>query len=953
MGLTQGSRNTQLSLMVLSAVAVMAQAGVARADDAPATKLETIQVTGSSIRRTDTETPAPVQVISDEDIKKSGYTSIAEVLTHISANNQGTLSSSNPNGFSGGASGVSLRGLTVGATLVLIDGHRVAPYPLSDDAERNFVDVEAIPFDAVDRIEVLKDGASAIYGSDAIAGVVNVILKKHYTGTKISTDLGVSKYGDGGTQRISILHGLKFGDSTDGLFNAEYRHQSAISILNRPKYLTGQDFTAIGGINNTPGTPNLLNNGFPRTLTGYVLNPSGTITSLPGCSPSSSNYAGTSANGGAFCSYQPNGLVSPDTHNLNLLGRLNTALNDSWDSTTTLSAFVSTGESLNGLNSTGGTGGLLYSSLGYGIPTGTYPSSGVPYTVNGSDGGTLFYNFPGEGQSHVAFDTTNYRLAEDLKGTFYGWDVDAGGGLTKGISHVKLTGSLSIKGLQQLQGANPNATTAQLVGIFTAPGAQGILAPPSDATSTSEIDYLSVNGSREIAKLPGGPLSVALGWDMYYQQQSHVSPSIVENGYTNGLDPYAHGSQTVNALHAELDGQVTKELELTAAARVDSINSYGTSTTPKIGFKFKPVEEVLFRGTYSRGFRAPNISERTGAYAFGLGGQADPALCPGGFANQGVPQVGDFQGQCNIGLAYVQAPNTALQPEKSRSYTLGVVFEPIKDVSISADYYDILLKNQIQTAAEQATFDPFSPQYAVRAPAGQLIPTVIGFTPAGAPIYGAPQPTPFGTVNYVTTPWINLTSTEVAGIDLEIEGKYKFGDIGKVDSKMEVSHIYRFLLNNAGNVYELAGTHGPSGISGDTGTPQTRISWTNTFERPDWSVAATINYISSFAAADPSTGAYSTCKGALSSAGEGLTVPFYGLPVPNNFCSIASFTTLDLYGKWNVDKHWTVHGSIVNALGREAPLDLATYGSSGVYNPAYHEGGVIGRYFTVGANYDF
>ena len=149
-------------------------------------------VTGSNVRRTDSETPSPVQVLTAADIKNSGYTSVGDVLHNITANNMGSLSQSAPSAFAAGGSGVALRGLTVGATLVLIDGHRMASYPMPDDGERDFVDISSIPIEAIERIEVLKDGASAVYGSDAIAGVVNVILKKIFTGPRISAETGDS-----------------------------------------------------------------------------------------------------------------------------------------------------------------------------------------------------------------------------------------------------------------------------------------------------------------------------------------------------------------------------------------------------------------------------------------------------------------------------------------------------------------------------------------------------------------------------------------------------------------------------------------------------------------------------------------------------------------------------------------------------------------------------------------
>jgi iron complex outermembrane receptor protein len=144
--------------------------------------LTTVVVTGSHIVRTDSETPSPVQVITSVDLQESGFTNTQEVLKNLAANGQGTLSQSFNGAFASGAAGIALRGLNVGYTLVLIDGHRTAPYPIGDDGQRSFVDVANIPFDSIERIEVLKDSGSSTYGSDAIAGVINIILKKTYEG---------------------------------------------------------------------------------------------------------------------------------------------------------------------------------------------------------------------------------------------------------------------------------------------------------------------------------------------------------------------------------------------------------------------------------------------------------------------------------------------------------------------------------------------------------------------------------------------------------------------------------------------------------------------------------------------------------------------------------------------------------------------------------------------------
>jgi iron complex outermembrane receptor protein len=154
--------------------------------------VQRVEITGSSIRRVDAETASPVQVLSSADIEKSGKGSVAELLQTLAVDNQGSVPTTFGNGFASGASGISMRGLGAASTLVLINGRRAAPYGLADDGQKVFFDLNTIPLEAVDRVEVLKDGASAIYGSDAIAGVVNIILKREFQGTALKVSYGES-----------------------------------------------------------------------------------------------------------------------------------------------------------------------------------------------------------------------------------------------------------------------------------------------------------------------------------------------------------------------------------------------------------------------------------------------------------------------------------------------------------------------------------------------------------------------------------------------------------------------------------------------------------------------------------------------------------------------------------------------------------------------------------------
>jgi iron complex outermembrane receptor protein len=217
-------------------------------------QLEAVIVTGSFVPRTDTETPSPLTVISAEDIAQSGLTSTADIVRTLTADNSGTLPTSFV-GAAAGAAGVSLRGMTVNSTLVLIDGHRATNYPLADDGQRTFVDLNTIPLDVVDHIEVLKDGASSVYGADAIAGVVNIILKKTFTGLQTSAEVGTSSHGDGTMRRGTLTVGsgdLGSGDRFNAYFNLEYEKDGAIRVGERGFPFNTNDLTPIGGNNLNP-----------------------------------------------------------------------------------------------------------------------------------------------------------------------------------------------------------------------------------------------------------------------------------------------------------------------------------------------------------------------------------------------------------------------------------------------------------------------------------------------------------------------------------------------------------------------------------------------------------------------------------------------------------------------------------------------------------------------------
>src|SRR5579863_3308001 len=417
--------------------------------------LQTVVVTGSIIKRTDFETPSPVQVMTAEDLQQSGYTSVSDVLLNLAANGQGTLSQSFGLAFAGGGSGVALRGLTVGGTLTLVDSSRMIPYPLSDDGQRNFVDITQIPFNVIDRIEVLKDGASAEYGSDAIAGVVNVKLKKSFTGLSVTAEGGVSSHSDGTTEHLAAIGGI--GDLGSDGYNAylslEFRHQDQILLNNRQGFWTNLDWTGFGGFNTRFGSNNQGVVPFPQILGGYVLNPATNVldntthflnTGAGGCASYSAYQAGN-------CTYSPLWQIQPQTGNLNALGRVTKNLAGDWQAIVTGSLFRSESEQIGGngqaYNTVNGLNPVTLTAVAPGIaphlittPTTILPvgAPNNPFTAPAA----LVADFPQLGMIQTQLVTNTYRLFGDLKGTAAGWDLDATAGWMYAALNQTVTGAL-------------------------------------------------------------------------------------------------------------------------------------------------------------------------------------------------------------------------------------------------------------------------------------------------------------------------------------------------------------------------------------------------------------------------------------------------------------------------------------------------------------------------------
>ena len=625
--------------------------------------LPRVTVTGSNIPRVDAEEASPIQVLTADDLVKSGYTTVWQVLNGITANGQATLSQNFSSAFATGASGISLRGLSVGATLVLIDGHRMAPFPVGDDDQRSFVDIANIPFDAVDRIEILKDGASAIYGSDAIAGVVNIMLKRSFVGTRLTADLGTSYRHDGNEVHAAVTTG--FGDlARDGhnfFVSLEARKQNQIKFSDRGGSFEKTDFTSTGGLNVTPGVPNQLNGGLPASATGYVTDANGTIVGfMNGCD--SAKFAS------GKCSYSNSwSQIQPRTENYNLLAHYTRQMGSDWTLSLQGSYFVSKSQQAHQPASTfvGGYQGITSGPgsvphLLDALPPTTIPSTNPSFpSGTGLTSGLLRYNFLDFGSQMFESDARTSRLVADLQGSLGGWLMSS----AIGFSQVRLTQTArGLVNAANLQSALNSTSAPYIVGGPNSAAVLDFIAPEQSTTHTSSLGFLHVSGTRDLMPLQGGALSVALGTDIVHRKQNERPPADAAAGLIDGFgNNFAIGTQTVASAYAEVLAPITKQVSAEAAVRYDHYNISGGKASPKIGLKYVPLPELALRGTLGRGFRAPGPAENGNAgLTFSTGETTDPILC----ADPSNPSaVGTFPSQCKIAAGTIIGANPALKPE--------------------------------------------------------------------------------------------------------------------------------------------------------------------------------------------------------------------------------------------------------------------------------------------------
>jgi iron complex outermembrane receptor protein len=906
-----------LCASVAGVLAATAAVPAAFAQEA-ATNLDRITVTGSNIPRTNTETPSPVQVVTRQEIDRTGKTTVAEYLQTLTSDGAGSIPKSFGNGFAGGGAGISLRGLGAGSTLVLLNGRRMATYGLADDGQKVFTDLSTIPLDAVERIDILKDGASAIYGSDAIAGVVNIILRSDFEGAILRGSYGISGDSDGDTRKATLTAGTGnlASDGWNAFFSLDVGKTDAIKISDRKnrKWIgTGDirrygydaaDAQFLGGAYLSGGTaggtgPN-----------GSVFDNTAHLVALPGCAGLTTIPGQTDATAQAQgCLWDPAQQyrdLSPEEKYVNVFGRASFAFGEGGEIYTEIgyskkeTTFSNTPSGVSG--GWGYPGGPVNANSGAGATTlyAGHPDNPLPYAAR------LRYSAWDVGP-RVTDNTNEFnRFLVGVKGNWGEWSYDtaylhSGTDLTN-----KRTGFLRYSAVRCVLGNPACPAGTWRIGDNANLNSQALydyISPTISARAKSSLDMFDFTVSRSLADLKGGPLGLALGTEWRKTSNSLTPQTFTDIGDIIGLGYSAYdGTQNVYAGYAELSAPVLEQLELSAAVRYDKYESGDSKATPKLGVKWTPADWIALRASYAEGFRAPNPAENGDGGLAAFSNARDPVRCAIDPANECTARS----------VAIITRPNPALEPEESKSYSVGFVLQPTSTTSLTVDAWQIKRTNEI---AQGSTADAIA--------AGNVLRDSNN-------IGGVANS---GTILAVNTGYVNANSSRVRGIDTDVRQTFEIGP-GQLEMDLQWSHLLKFERTEGDTTVDYVGTHGNCDVTNCIGTPQDRVNFGTTWKQGDWSVSGVVNYISSIENKDRRGGDYQA---------------FYadGSPVKK----IASFTTFDLSGRWNITDAFELNASVQNVFDRIAPLDPTTYGGVN-YNPL-HFSGAVGRYFTVGAKYTF
>ena len=772
-------RLSLISSAALSAIVGMALPGQSIAQSADAST-DRIVITGSAIKRIDAETSVPVTVIKVDDLKKQGISSVEQIMQSLSAMQISVNAAQSIGSGSGGSTFANMRGIGANKTLVLLNGERISNNAVDGSAP----DLNMIPFAAIDRVEVLRDGASSLYGTDAIGGVVNFITKRSFTGGTATVGFDSPRLGGGKVKTANVGFGkgnlAEDGYNIFGFVGA--RKEDAIAGNQRD-----YNKRIVGGLSNSTDPGNYtqdfsaLYNPSAPACTGTALIPRGTQCKI--VTPNFVDFSPKSETASGMFK----GAFRVDS-SLDLGFEAFTSRN----SVTTKIAPVPYG------------GYLMNPKMPNGQPNPYFPKVNIDPTFDDGTAGAPAFNaskaFPNPVNVQPGFayvfwrdfpngsrtqqnDNQQNRLMFTADGNMNGWDYSGKLSFNRNQVNQKLVGGYAngdMIGEGLLEGIiNPfGAQSAASSALLDQAALNGLL-----QTATGKVTTLKGSASRELSDWMGAgrPVQIALGAEL--RKEDFVSRANSEFAAlvsaSTGVDPSfeAKGKRNISAVYAELNVPVQKNLEVTGSVRSDHYSDFGSTTNPKLAFRFQPSSTVLVRGSASTGFRAPSLYELYGSqsYTNTAGNFNNPINCPGGKSIPGTSSGANCDSQFQV----LNGGNTALKPEKATNLTMGFVLEPAKDLTTSVDFWQIDVTNQISSIPQSTLFGTY-PQF------GQYF----NFAQPGN-LLSITSNCPGPKCGYVDQRLQNLGAVNTSGFDFGVQYRIR-SDMGQFDTSLQSTVIRKY-----------------------------------------------------------------------------------------------------------------------------------------------------------------
>ncbi len=882
----------------LTSIAAAQSAASAEENKDESLKLEKFEVTGSRIKRTDIEGPSPITVISRADIEVTGYNNLTDVLRElpeggsVGINEAGTITAVR------GATGLNLRNLGTNNTLLLLDGRRAAPYSVNSGGTV-FFNLGSIPLSAIERVEVLKDGASAIYGADATAGVVNVILRKDYTGLEVAVSYGNSTETDVGELNINIAGGAANAKASL-IFGVDYFKRNPLAARDTPFAADAElaaryagrnvDFAAVGAAALQPGgfydrrsgtgpfatailptASQLAANGLSTTL----INPlTGTVaTRLPGTGgiaagtlttasvPLTGNIAAPTAD--QFIARQFNSGPISNLYNFQEFvwltprtDRRGTFARFTYDLGAGITAFADLSYQ-NNLSetqlapspiSTAGDNNLLVPANNF------YNPFGIPVAFT--------YRPIQAGPRIAIIDEEFYRIVGGLRGTIAdNWDWEVGALYSynqvidttrnSALSESRVRAALArtdSTALNIFGGPNfvNNAATIESIRVSSFRGGEAALGLLDAKVAGKLFEFWA--GDVELA------LAAEYREEVFRENNDDISVRLDDIiGQVRLADP-TDAYRNVYSFAAELNVPLIKSntyeyahaADLSIAGRFESFSDFGDSTKPKVGLTYQPLKQLLLRATYSEGFRAPTLAQLFGGIRESL---------PNGLADPSRPAAltGDpFDGSTTQRLVR-EGGNPNLQPEEAESFTYGLVWEPtwrfLKGLQVGVSYFDITQTDRIGNIGSNSfilsnEYQPGFEGFVVRNSGTETFTNTTAsninvLTPTGTVVVAPGQSrTVPGRISFLRNGVVNVAQRSVQGYDFDVRYTYRTNNFGRFTLASNLA-LVESIWNQA-----RAGATGLE-LNGRVSAPNfralNRISW----DYKDWGVAVSNSYISS------------------------------------------------------------------------------------------------------------